>query len=47
MAVYKYRSVRNQMTIAHLTLSLTAIAAALILKQPDKIRCYKTFADAA
>lgn len=47
MAVYKYRSVRNQMTIAHLTLSLTAIAAALILKKPDKIRCYKTFADAA
>ena len=46
IASYKYRSVRNQMTIAHLTLSLTAIAAAVVLKQPDKIRCYKTFAEA-
>lgn len=44
---YKYRSVRNQMTIAHLTLSLTALAAAIILEQPNKIRCYKTFADTA
>ena len=44
---YKYRSIRNQMTLAHLSLSLTAIAAALILQRPDKIRCYKTFADAA
>jgi len=40
-----YRSVRNQMTIAHLTLNLVAVAAAIILQQPDKIRCYKTFAD--
>ena len=44
---YKYRSIRNQMTLAHLSLSLTAIAAALVLKRHDKIRCYKTFADAA
>ncbi len=44
---YKYRSIRNQMTLAHLSLSLTAVAAALILQRPDKIRCYKTFADAA
>ncbi len=44
---YKYRSIRNQMTLAHLSLSLTAVAAALILECPDKIRCYKTFADAA
>ncbi len=44
---YKYRSIRNQMTLAHLSLSLTAIAAALVLERPDKIRCYKTFADAA
>lgn len=44
---YKYRSIRNQMTMAHLTLSLTALAAALVLERPDKIRCYKTFADAA
>ena len=44
---YKYRSIRNQMTLAHLSLSLTAVAAALVLERPDKIRCYKTFADAA
>ncbi|UKI31055.1 MAG: hypothetical protein L6W00_24900 [Lentisphaeria bacterium] len=42
MSQYKYRAIRNQMTIAHLTLSLTAVAAALVLEQPDKIRCYKT-----
>lgn len=47
MSQYKYRAIRNQMTIAHLTLSLTAVAAALVLEQPDKIRCYKTFADTA
>lgn len=47
MSQYKYRAIRNQMTIAHLALSLTAVAAALVLEQPDKIRCYKTFADAA
>jgi hypothetical protein len=40
-----YRSVRNQMTIAHLTLNLVAVAAAIVLQLPDKIRCYKTFAD--
>ena len=44
---YKYRSIRNQMTLAHLSLSLTAIAAALVLERLDKIRCYKTFSDAA
>jgi len=43
--LYKLRSVQNQMTIAHLSLSLVAFAAALILKQPDKIRCYRTFAN--
>ncbi len=47
VAQYKYRSIRNQMTLAHLSLSLTAVAAAIILERPDKIRCYKTFADAA
>ena len=41
---YKLRSVRNQMTIAHLSMSLVACAAALLLEQPDKIRCYRTFA---
>ena len=29
MSQYKYRAIRNQMTIAHLALSLTAVAAAL------------------
>jgi hypothetical protein len=33
------------MTIAHLSASLVAVAAAVILKQPDKIRCYRTFAN--
>ncbi|MFZ5559432.1 MAG: transposase [Patescibacteria group bacterium] len=41
---YKLRSVQNQMTIAHLSMSLVADAAALLLKQPQKIRCYRTFA---
>lgn len=47
MTQFKYRSIRNQMTLAHLALSLTALAAALVLQQPDKVRCHKTFADAA
>ncbi|MDO9463852.1 MAG: hypothetical protein Q7J67_00890, partial [bacterium] len=42
---YKLRSVQNQMTIAHLSLSLVAYAAALLLKQPQNIRCYRTFAN--
>lgn len=41
---YKLRSIQNQMTIAHLSLSLVAAAAALLLNQPDKIRCFRTFA---
>lgn len=41
---YKMRSIKNQMTIAHLSLSLIAYAAAVLMKQPDKIRCYRTFA---
>jgi len=36
--------VRNQMTIAHLTASLIGVAAAILLKQPEKMRCYRTFA---
>lgn len=47
MTSYKYRSIRNQMTLAHLALSLVSVAAALVLAHPDKIRCYKTFADTA
>lgn len=44
---FNYRAIRNQMSFAHLTLALTAVAAAFVLEQPDKIRCYKSFADAA
>lgn len=35
------------MTITRLTLALTALAAARILKQPDKIRCFRSFAEVA
>ena len=41
---YNLRSIKNQLTIAHLSLSLIAYAAAVLMKQPDKIRCYRTFA---
>lgn len=43
---YGYTAVSNQMTIAHLTASLIAVAAAIHLKQPENIRCYRTFAKA-
>jgi hypothetical protein len=42
---YSFTAISNQMTIAHLTASLVAVAAAIFLKQPDKIRCYRTFAN--
>ncbi|MFH0926819.1 MAG: transposase [bacterium] len=42
---YRLRAVQNQMTIAHLSMSLVAYAAAIIIKRPDKIRCYRTFAN--
>ena len=41
---YKLRSVKNQMTIAHLSMSLVACAAALLMKRPERIRCHRTFA---
>jgi IS5 family transposase len=41
---YNMKSINNQMTIAHLSLSLIAYTAAFLMKQPDKIRCYRTFA---
>jgi hypothetical protein len=41
---YKLRSVQNQMTIAHLSMSLIAKAAAVLMQRPDKIRCFRTFA---
>jgi len=43
---YSFTAISNQMTIAHLTTSLVAVAAGVLLKQPDKIRCYRTFAKA-
>jgi len=43
---YKLRSVKNQMTIAHLAQSLIALAA-VQLQRPEKIRCYRTFAHAS
>ncbi len=39
---YKLRGVKNQMTIAHLSMSLIALAAAE-LGRIEKIRCYRTF----
>lgn len=42
--LYSFTAIKNQMTIAHLTASLIAVAAALLLKQPEKMRCYRTFA---
>jgi hypothetical protein len=41
---YSFTAISNQMTIAHLTASLVAVAAAILLKQPEKMRCYRTFA---
>jgi len=40
---YKLRSIKNQLTIAHLSMSLIAYTAAVLLKLPDKIRSYRTF----
>jgi hypothetical protein len=42
---YKMKAIKNQMTIAHLFMSLVAYAAACIMKQHDNIRSYETFAD--
>jgi len=41
---YAFTSISNQMTIAHVTASLVAVAAAILLKQSAKIRCYRMFA---
>ena len=43
---YKPVAIKNQMTIAHLAATAIAVAAGVLLKQPDKIRCYRTFAKA-
>jgi hypothetical protein len=42
-----FRTIKNAMPLKMLTLALTAVAAAFILEQPDKIRCFRSFADAA
>lgn len=42
---YKLRGVQNQMTIAHLSASVVALAA-VMLGRADKLRCYRTFAAA-
>ena len=44
---YKSIAIKNQMTIAHLATTGIAVAAGALLKQPDKIRCYRTFAEAS
>jgi hypothetical protein len=41
---YKLRTIRNQMAIAHLSMSLVASAAAILLERPERIRCFRTFA---
>ena len=41
---YKSIVIKNQMTITHLAATGIAVAAGVLLKQPDKIRCYRTFA---
>ena len=43
---YKLRSVKNKMTIAHLSQSSVAFAKVQLLR-PEKIRCYRTFAQAS
>jgi hypothetical protein len=43
---YKLRTVKNQITIAHLTQSLVALAA-ISMNKPEFIRCYRTFAHVA
>ena len=43
---YRERSIKNQMTIAHITQSLVAMAA-VSLHHPELIRCYRSFARVA
>jgi hypothetical protein len=42
---YEYRSIKNQMTLGHLTMNLVA-ASAVALGHPENIRCRRTFARA-
>jgi len=43
---YKSVAIKNQMTTAHLAATGVAVTAGVLLKQPDKIRCYRTFTKA-
>ena len=40
---YNFKSIENQMTIAHLSLVLVAYVAAIFLENPQKIRSFSTF----
>lgn len=40
---YSFKSIKNQIAIGHLSMSLIALAA-VSLNKPEAIRCYKTFA---
>jgi hypothetical protein len=42
---YSFKAIKNQISIAHLCMSLVAVAAAILLAQPNKMRCYRTFAN--
>lgn len=41
---FNSKAIKNQITMAHLALSLVAYTAAIIMNNPDKIRCFRTFA---
>ena len=43
---YRLRVIRNANTISYLALALVALAS-VRMKKPEKIRCFRTFADAA
>jgi len=40
---YQFTAIKNQMTIAHLSLVLVAYVAAIFLDNPQKIRSFYTF----
>lgn len=44
-AHYQLKTVQNQLAIAHMSMSLIAYAAAILIQQPHKIRSYSTFAN--
>jgi len=42
--LYTLKAIQNQITVAHLSMSLVAYAAAILMNRPDKIRSLRTFA---